>query len=77
MERLTPLTQYDYDDIYKRGSKMNKIVCKRCGYEWHARIENPRECPSCKSRYYKSLKSNPRPAGVEPSAPAQAVKQIQ
>ncbi len=27
---------------------MNK--CNKCGYEWVARTENPRECPECKSR---------------------------
>ena len=27
---------------------MNK--CNKCGYEWVARTENPKECPECKSR---------------------------
>lgn len=27
-----------------------KHKCKRCGYEWEARIEGkPRQCPYCKS----------------------------
>lgn len=24
--------------------------CKKCGYEWIGRIENPKACPECKSR---------------------------
>jgi len=27
---------------------MNK--CKKCKYEWLARVEKPKECPSCKNR---------------------------
>jgi len=27
--------------------------CKRCGYEWIPRtIQEPRECPDCKNRYW-------------------------
>ena len=25
-----------------------KNKCKRCGYEWDSRIENPKSCPRCK-----------------------------
>lgn len=31
---------------------MEKAKCKRCGREWIPRVENPEECPSCKSRYW-------------------------
>ena len=24
--------------------------CLQCGYEWEARVENPKECPYCKVR---------------------------
>jgi len=34
-----------------------KYKCKKCGYEWLARIETePKECPACKSRYWKEWK---------------------
>jgi hypothetical protein len=29
---------------------MNK--CLLCDYKWEARIENPKECPACKSRIW-------------------------
>jgi len=28
---------------------MNK-KCLKCDYEWYSRIDNPVECPKCKSR---------------------------
>lgn len=28
---------------------MEKLKCKRCEYEWLPRLENPRQCPLCKS----------------------------
>ena len=24
------------------------MKCKRCGYEWDSRKENPKQCPRCK-----------------------------
>jgi len=30
-----------------------KVKCKKCGYEWVPRVENPKECPNCKSRYWR------------------------
>lgn len=27
--------------------------CEVCGYSWQARVENPKECPECKSRKWK------------------------
>ena len=30
---------------------MEKLKCKKCGYEWIPRAETePKECPNCKSR---------------------------
>jgi len=26
------------------------LECKKCGYAWEARKENPRRCPSCYAR---------------------------
>jgi predicted Zn-ribbon and HTH transcriptional regulator len=28
--------------------------CLRCGYEWEARVNNPKECPQCKSREWSN-----------------------
>lgn len=30
-----------------------KLRCKKCGYEWEARTNNPKECPQCKSRHWR------------------------
>jgi len=27
--------------------------CAKCGYEWTSRVEEPEECPNCKSRRWK------------------------
>ena len=29
------------------------IKCQKCSHEWHSRTDNPKQCPQCKSRYYK------------------------
>ncbi len=29
--------------------------CKRCGYEWAARVEKPKACPECKRRDWDKL----------------------
>lgn len=28
--------------------------CKVCGYDWWSTIKNPKECPACKSRFWKT-----------------------
>ena len=28
------------------------MECKRCGYEWVSKVENPKQCPKCKQYYY-------------------------
>jgi len=35
---------------------MEKLVCQKCGYSWIPRTLEPKECPKCKSRYWKSEK---------------------
>jgi predicted Zn-ribbon and HTH transcriptional regulator len=35
-------------------------VCKRCGHEWVSRVENPRQCPKCKSYDWNEDKKNRR-----------------
>lgn len=29
-----------------------RLACKRCGKEWHARQTEIRICPTCKTRYF-------------------------
>lgn len=29
-------------------------LCQRCGYRWQSRVAIPKECPGCKSRYWRS-----------------------
>ncbi len=38
--------------------KINKIKCKRCGYEWVPKKEDVRTCanPKCRSVYWDKLK---------------------
>ena len=35
---------------------MNIKKCIKCGHEWKPRVEYPKECPNCKSRYWKKEK---------------------
>ena len=32
---------------------MKKSICKKCGYSWISRIEQPKECPNCKNRNWE------------------------
>jgi len=36
----------------------SKIDCKclRCGHVWQSRVDNPQECPNCKSRNWDKEK---------------------
>jgi len=47
--------------VREEGRGRKKVRCRYCGYEWYARVENPKECPLCK-RYlispHKSKSSN-------------------
>lgn len=36
--------------------KIKKLKCKRCGYEWIPRVEKPKTCSACKSRYWNKKK---------------------
>ncbi len=31
---------------------MTTCHCKRCGYDWSSRVEQPKNCPACKSPYW-------------------------
>lgn len=37
---------------------MEKIKCKKCGYEWIPRTDNPKVCSRCKSYYWNFDKKN-------------------
>lgn len=28
------------------------VECKKCGWQWFPRIENPKECPNCHSKFW-------------------------
>ena len=30
------------------------LHCLVCGFDWFAKGKNPKECPACKSRYWKT-----------------------
>lgn len=30
-----------------------KATCRQCGYKWVPRVDDPIECPKCKSRKWK------------------------
>lgn len=34
--------------------KINKVECKRCGYSWIPRTDQPKECPKCKALTWKT-----------------------
>jgi len=43
--------------IGKIEMSLNKLVCVKCGYKWIPRVSEPKECPQCKSRYWKNSSS--------------------
>ncbi len=34
------------------------MKCEKCEYEWTARVDNPKECPDCKSRLNRVKEDN-------------------
>jgi predicted Zn-ribbon and HTH transcriptional regulator len=28
---------------------MIKLICKKCGWSWVSRVDNPKQCPGCKN----------------------------
>lgn len=32
--------------------KLNKAICKKCGYTWFKRAKQPKRCPQCCSWYW-------------------------
>lgn len=39
---------------------MSKNECKKCGYKWVARVQQPKQCPNCKRqiKYEKVAEKN-------------------
>lgn len=35
---------------------MNISMCKKCGHEWVARVDNPAQCPKCKTYKWEVYK---------------------
>ena len=35
-----------------------RFKCKRCGNEWLPRVDKPKICPACKSKYWFKDKKN-------------------
>lgn len=35
------------------------LRCSFCGYTWHPRVKEPKECPKCKNRKWGSSEANP------------------
>jgi len=35
---------------------MTKKKCKKCKHEWLVRVDDPIECPNCKTRDWKASK---------------------
>lgn len=33
----------------KRGENYGKKKCQSCGYQWLARVPEPKACPACKT----------------------------
>jgi len=42
---------------------MDKFKCLRCGYQWIARTEQPKECPACKARSWNREKTEKKEEG--------------
>lgn len=38
----------------------NKIICKRCGFDWEPKVKKPRKCPRCSSYDYDKEKVSER-----------------
>lgn len=44
--------------------------CKRCGYEWLGKLENPKTCPKCNSPYWNKERTKyKRTIIVDPDDP--------
>jgi predicted Zn-ribbon and HTH transcriptional regulator len=40
-------------EVIMIDKKIIIITCKKCGYNWQARVEKPKSCPECKTRLWK------------------------
>ena len=37
------------------GEKMNQFLCKRCGFVWRNKVDNPKKCPKCFSTKWNDI----------------------
>ena len=44
--------------LYTITMMIRTMRCNKCGYEWEARKDNPKECPRCKTRLDINEKNN-------------------
>ena len=51
MEKKPELPEGEIIDI-KDIPPLPTCTCLRCGYTWHNRTEEPKQCPRCKSMYW-------------------------
>ena len=51
--KLTPNKKLEYSIS---DTEENMSICLRCGYQWPARVDNPKTCSHCKSPYWNKEK---------------------
>jgi len=48
VDPLDPVLPEDIDN----HERPRLLSCKKCNFSWIPRVDNPRSCPECKSRYW-------------------------
>jgi Zn finger protein HypA/HybF involved in hydrogenase expression len=38
--------------------KIQELTCLRCNHKWHPRTEDVRQCPSCKTSHWDTIKTD-------------------
>lgn len=39
--------------LLSRSGSLKQKTCKKCGFVWLPRVPHPKQCPKCKSRYWR------------------------
>ena len=52
--------------------KLQKLICKRCGFAWIPRIDDPSRCPNCHSSKWRTSRT-----GTEYGRKPNIIKQSQ
>ena len=55
---------------------MEQLKCKRCGWEWKPRVDNPARCPQCKSPYWNRERLVRSWAEVEQGGVSQTYRKV-